>query len=116
MYLILCWSYLNHSLRFVGEKKRIKKNRILNRNRNILVKKSQLDYFPKSFSPSLNLICRMQGQRYPHTCPCCLTHKYTHTQCLTYTHTHTPPPTHTHEQWRFIMELSPRSYTHLSML
>src|SRR4029434_11285208 len=36
MYLILCWSYLNHSLRFVGKKIRIKKkNRILNRNRNI---------------------------------------------------------------------------------
>src|SRR4029434_7196463 len=39
MYLILCWSYLNHSLGFVGKKKRIKKkNRILNHNRNILVK------------------------------------------------------------------------------
>ena len=57
MYLILCWSYLNNSLCFVGEKKRIqKKNRILNRNRNILVKKSQLDYFPKSFSPNMHPI------------------------------------------------------------
>src|SRR4029434_8209322 len=54
MYLILCWSYLNHSLRFVGKKIRIKqKNRILNRNRNIWGKKLQLDYFPKSFSPSV---------------------------------------------------------------
>src|SRR4029434_5397593 len=51
MYLILCWSYLNHFFTFCWEKKRIKKNRISNRNRNILVKKSQLDYFPKSFSP-----------------------------------------------------------------
>src|SRR4029434_7112254 len=44
MYLILCWSYLNHSLRFVGEKKRIKKNRILNRN--ILVKNRNSIIFP----------------------------------------------------------------------
>src|SRR4029434_11259605 len=41
-FITFCW----------GKKKRIKKNRILNHNRNILVKKSQLDYFPKSFSPS----------------------------------------------------------------
>src|SRR4029434_3549765 len=34
-------------------KKEDKKNRILNRNRNIWGKKSQLDYFPKSFSPTL---------------------------------------------------------------
>ena len=47
MYLILCWSYLNHSLRFVGEKKRIqKKNCILNRNRNILVKNRNYIIFP----------------------------------------------------------------------
>src|SRR4029434_9118090 len=37
---------------FCWGKKEDKKNRILNRNRNILVKKSQLDYFPKSFSPN----------------------------------------------------------------
>ena len=37
MYLIYCWSYLIHSLHFVGGKK----------------KKSQFDYFPKSFSPSV---------------------------------------------------------------
>src|SRR4029434_6112383 len=60
MYLILCWSYLNHSLRFVGEKKRIqKKNRILNRNSHYLCKKSQLDYFPKSFSPSIVLFAHL---------------------------------------------------------
>src|SRR4029434_1925742 len=35
MYLILCWSYFNHSLHLVGKKKNKIKKRILNRNRNI---------------------------------------------------------------------------------
>src|SRR4029434_11306890 len=71
MYLILCWSYLNHSLRFVGIFFGIKqKNRILNRNRNYWGKKSQLDYFPKSFSPN--------------------THTHTHKHTHTHTHYSTP--------------------------
>src|SRR4029434_3355826 len=41
MYLILCWSYLNHSLRFVGGKKRIKKK---------LHIKSQSQYFGKKIA------------------------------------------------------------------
>src|SRR4029434_5339822 len=45
---------------FCWGKKEGKKNRILNRNRNILVKKSQLDYFPKSFSPTLK--ANLQGR------------------------------------------------------
>src|SRR4029434_8666531 len=53
MYLILCWSYLNHSLRFVGKKKRIKKKSHIESQSQYFGKKSQLDYFPKSFSPSL---------------------------------------------------------------
>ena len=43
-FITFCW----------GKKEDTKKNRILNRSRNILVKKSQLDYFPKSFSPNGN--------------------------------------------------------------
>src|SRR4029434_6156133 len=53
MYLILCWSYLNHSLRFVGGKKRIKKKSHIKSQSQYFGKKSQLDYFPKSFSPSV---------------------------------------------------------------
>src|SRR4029434_4494311 len=52
MYLILCWSYLNHSLRFVGEKKEDKKKSHIKSQSQYFGKKSQLDYFPKSFSPS----------------------------------------------------------------
>src|SRR4029434_9470368 len=52
MYLILCWSYLNHSLRFVGEKKRRKKKSHIKSQSQYFGKKSQLDYFPKSFSPT----------------------------------------------------------------
>ena len=53
MYLILCWSYLNHSLRFVGKKFGIKKEKSLIKSQ-YLGKKSQLDYFPKSLSPNLD--------------------------------------------------------------
>src|SRR4029434_7250235 len=53
MYLILCWSYLNHSLRFVGEKRGYKKKSHNKSQSQYFGKKSQLDYFPKSFSPSL---------------------------------------------------------------
>src|SRR4029434_9208312 len=56
MYLILCWSYLNHSLHFVGEKKRIKKNSHIESQSQYFSKKSQLDYFPKSFSPIFNIV------------------------------------------------------------
>src|SRR4029434_1100751 len=52
MYLILCQSYLNHSLRFVGEKKRLKKKSHIKSQSQYFGKKSQLDYFPKSFSPT----------------------------------------------------------------
>src|SRR4029434_8782065 len=52
MYLILCCSYLNHSLRFVGGKKRIKKKSHIESQSQYFGKKSQLDYFPKSFSPT----------------------------------------------------------------
>src|SRR4029434_5629713 len=52
MYLILSWSYLNHSLRFVGVKKRIKKKSHIKSQSQYFGKKSQLDYFPKSFSPT----------------------------------------------------------------
>src|SRR4029434_5622496 len=55
MYLILCCSYLNHSLRFVGEKKEEKKKSHIKSQSQYFGKKSQLDYFPKSFSP--NLMC-----------------------------------------------------------
>ena len=53
MYLILCWSYLNHSLRFDGEKKedKIKRNCILNRNRNIGGEKNRNPIiFPKDMT------------------------------------------------------------------
>src|SRR4029434_5592317 len=53
MYLILCGSYLNHSLRFVGEKKRIKKKSHIKSQSQYFGKKSQLDYFPKWLSPTL---------------------------------------------------------------
>src|SRR4029434_3306388 len=73
MYLLLCWSYLNHSLRFG--------------------KKSQLDYFPKSFSPSLTPIESLWRSD-THTPSLILsaalspsTHTQTHT--TTYIHTHT---------------------------
>src|SRR4029434_2937681 len=46
MYLILCWSYLNHSSRSVGKKRGQKKNRILNRNSNILLKNRNEIIFP----------------------------------------------------------------------
>src|SRR4029434_9579735 len=52
MCLILCWSYLNHSLRFVGVKKRGKKKSHIKSQSQYFGKKSQLDYFPKSFSPT----------------------------------------------------------------
>src|SRR4029434_9045109 len=56
MYLILCWSYLNHSLRFVGGKKEDKKkSHIESQSQYFGKKKSQLDYFPKSFSPRMNM-------------------------------------------------------------
>ncbi len=45
--MIYCLSLLNNT----EHKELSKNNRILNRNRNIGKKKSQLDYFPKSFSP-----------------------------------------------------------------
>src|SRR4029434_2246225 len=54
MYLILCWSYLNHSLRFVRKKKRIKKKSHIKSQSQYFGKKSQLDYFHKSFSPTLH--------------------------------------------------------------
>src|SRR4029434_3202343 len=57
MYLILCWSYLNHSLRFVGEKKRIQKKKShIKSQSQYFGKKSQLDYFPKSFSPNSHFL------------------------------------------------------------
>src|SRR4029434_5499917 len=80
MYLILCWSYLNHSLRFVGEKKRLKKKSHIKSQSQYFGKKSQLDYFPKSFSPNTH----------PHT------HSHTHTLKLTHSHSHTLTHTHTH--------------------
>src|SRR4029434_10490407 len=96
MYLILCWSYLNHSLGFVGGKKRIKKiNRILNRNRNILVKKSQLDYFPKSFSPTL---IHTSFLKHTHSCihRSSSTRSHTHTRTRIHAHTHSLTLTHTY--------------------
>ena len=54
MYLILCWSYLNHSLRFVGKKRGYKKKSHIKSQSQYFGKKSQLDYFPKSFSPSVH--------------------------------------------------------------
>src|SRR4029434_5616289 len=56
MYLILCWSYLNHSLRFVGKKRGYKKKSHIKSQSQYLGKKSQLDYFPKSFSHSWNYV------------------------------------------------------------
>src|SRR4029434_8127487 len=53
MYLILCWSYLNHSLCFVGKKRGQKKKSHIESQSQYFGKKSQLDYFPKSFSPNL---------------------------------------------------------------
>src|SRR4029434_8793874 len=61
MYLILCWSYLNHSLRFVGEKKRMKKKSHIESQSQYFGKKSQLDYFPKSFSPTACLHASCSG-------------------------------------------------------
>src|SRR4029434_3572006 len=52
MYLILCWSYLNHSLRFVGKKRGYKKKSHIKSQSQYFGKKSQLYYFPKSFSPN----------------------------------------------------------------
>src|SRR4029434_10384884 len=52
MYLILCCSYLNHSLRFCWGKKEEKKKSHIKSQSQYFGKKSQLDYFPKSFSPT----------------------------------------------------------------
>src|SRR4029434_8673806 len=60
MYLILCCSYLNHSLRFVGGKKRKKKSHIKSQSQ-YFGKKSQLDYFPKSFSPTVWVCLSVHG-------------------------------------------------------
>src|SRR4029434_5877015 len=89
MYLILCWSYVNHSLRFVGKKRIQKKKSHIKSQSQYFGKKSQLDYFPKSFSPTT------------------ITHTHTHTHTIytiithtdTYRHTDTHRDTHTHTQW-----------------
>src|SRR4029434_156853 len=65
MYLILCWSYLNHSLRFVGGKKRIQKKKShIKSQSQYFGKKSQLDYFPKSFSPIRNDVATKRQCQY----------------------------------------------------
>src|SRR4029434_3138545 len=83
MYLIVCWSYLNHSLRFVGKKIRIKfKKSHIKSQSQYWGGKSQLDYFPKSFSPNTDTDTH--------------THTHTHTHRHRHRHTHTHRHTHIH--------------------
>src|SRR4029434_8238841 len=121
MYLILCQSYLNHSLRFVGEKKRIKKKSHIKSQSQYFGKKSQLDYFPKSFSPSAQYCISVSAgggmlspTRYPHIVVAASPGSFLDSSACKHTNTHTHTHTHTHTRTPHTHRYTSHTHRHTS--